>query len=94
MYTDVDEVFEKMKEKAKRDPNLRAQLLATKETEDPLSSFCTICRREGFEIWPMEIVDAGEEMYAAMKRSTNGGGENSPRISWEDDLYTAFLGEI
>ena len=26
----------------------------------------------------MELVDAGENFYAEMKRSTNGGGENSP----------------
>lgn len=30
---------------------------------------------------------AGEEFHAAMKRSTNGGGENSPMIEGEDDFY-------
>ena len=39
----------------------------------------------------MDLVDAGEEAYAAMRRSTNGGGENSPLLQGEDDLYEMFL---
>lgn len=37
---------------------------------------------------------AGEESYAAMRRSTNGGGENSPLLAGEDDLYSMFLIEL
>ncbi len=29
-----------------------------------------------------------------MKRSTNGGGENSPMLEGEDDYYEMFLAEI
>ena len=36
----------------------------------------------------------GEESYAAMRRSTNGGGENSPLLNWEDDAYEMFMAEI
>lgn len=32
-----------------------------------------------------------EEAYAAMRRSTNGGGENSPMLEGEDDLYELFF---
>ena len=42
----------------------------------------------------MDVVEAGEEMYAAIKRSTNGGGENSPMLEGQDDLYRMFLDEI
>ena len=35
-----------------------------------------------------------EEAYAAMRRSTNGGGENSPGLSYEDDYYELFIAEI
>ena len=28
----------------------------------------------------MDLITAGEEAYAAMRRSTNGGGENSPML--------------
>lgn len=36
------------------------------------------------------IFMAGEEFYAEIKRSTNGGGENSRRLK-EDDFYELFL---
>lgn len=39
----------------------------------------------------MELVLAGEEFYATMKRSTNGGGENSPMLEGEDDFYELFF---
>lgn len=88
------EVLEKMKEKAGKQPALRDRILETQEVKDPLSSFCAICREEGFEISPMEILEAGEYSYAAMRRSTNGGGENSPLLAYEDDLYEMFLQEL
>ena len=37
---------------------------------------------------------SGEDSYAAMRRSTNGGGENSPLLQGEDDLYEMFLIEL
>ena len=40
----------------------------------------------------MDVIVASEETYAAMKRSTNGGGENSPKLTGEDDLYEDFFG--
>ena len=40
---------------------------------------------------PMELINAGEEFYATMRRSTNGGGENSPKLSGEDDMYELFM---
>ena len=29
--------------------------------------------------------------HAEMKRSTNGGGENSPKLEGEDDFYELFF---
>ena len=37
---------------------------------------------------------AGEEFYAEIKRSTNGGGENSPALEGEDDFYELFLAAL
>ena len=48
----------------------------------------------GYEIYEMELVTAGEEFYAEMKRSTNGGGENSPKLDGEDDFYEMFLASM
>ena len=50
-----------------------------------------MCRTCGYEIYPMDVVQAGDEFYAAMKRSTNGGGENSPVLTGEDDPYELFF---
>ena len=58
---------------------------------DSLGAFCSVCREAGYELYPMDIVQAGDEFYAAMKRSTNGGGENSPVLIGEDDPYELFF---
>ena len=42
----------------------------------------------------MDILTYGEEFYAAIKRSTNGGGENSPKLDGQDDYYDMFLAEL
>jgi hypothetical protein len=42
----------------------------------------------------MELICAGEEFHAAMKRSTNGGGENSPMLACGDDFYELFLSAL
>lgn len=41
--------------------------------------------------WDMDLITAGEEFYATMRRSTNGGGENSPMLEGEDDFYELFF---
>ena len=45
-------------------------------------------------MYPMDVIIAGEEAYAAMKRSTNGGGENAPMLEGEDDFYELFLAAL
>lgn len=42
----------------------------------------------------MDLAMAGEEFYAEIKRSTNGGGENSPALEGEDDFYELFLATL
>ena len=42
----------------------------------------------------MDLVLAGETFYAEMKRSTNGGGENSPMLAGEDDFYELFFAAL
>ena len=65
-----------------------------REEKNSLEAFCRIGREEGFELYPMEVVVAGEEFYASMRRSTNGGGENSPKLAGEDDFYELFLAAL
>ena len=81
----------RMKSKARRDEKLRAELLETRKNAQPLSAFCRKCRELGYEIYDMDLITAGEEFYATMRRSTNGGGENSPMLEGEDDFYELFF---
>ena len=53
-----------------------------------------VCRELGYEIYEMDLITAGEEFYATMRRSTNGGGENSPKLEGEDDFYELFFASL
>lgn len=85
------EILDELSVRAKRDLNLQAVLLSTREQPNPLDAFCRVCRSLGYEIYPMDMINVGEEFYASMRRSTNGGGENSPMLEGEDDFYELFL---
>lgn len=68
--------------------------LQTRNDPNPIRAFCTICRDRGYAIYEMDLAMAGEEFYAEIKRSTNGGGENSPALEGEDDFYELFLAAL
>ena len=87
-------MLDELQNKALHDERLKSRLLKTKEEEDALGPFCRVCRELGYEIYPMDVIQAGDEFYATMKRSTNGGGENSPKLEGEDDLYEMFFASL
>ena len=87
-------MLDELQGKALQDQEVREKLLATRKEKDPVSAFCRVCRELGYELYEMELICAGEEFHAAMKRSTNGGGENSPMLSGEDDFYELFFASI
>ena len=91
---DVYEKLEELQEKALHDDTIQKTLLKTREEKEPILAFCKQCQELGYEIYPMELINAGEEFYATMRRSTNGGGENSPKLSGEDDMYELFMTAI
>ena len=72
MYMSIGEMLDELALKARKDPQLKEDLKATR-------------------LAPMDLLQAGEEAYAAMRRSTNGGGENSPLLEGEDDYYEMFF---
>ena len=88
---EITEMLDELKSKARRDEKLRAELLETRKVPQPLSAFCRKCRELGYEIYDMDLITAGEEFYATMRRSTNGGGENSPMLEGEADFYELFF---
>lgn len=88
------ELLDQIQRRAFADQELRRRLLETGQEKEPLLSFCRICRESGYEIYPMELIAAGEEFHAQMKRSTNGGGENSPMLEGEDDFFEMLLAAL
>lgn len=88
------ELLEELQKKAKADAQIRERLLATRLEPEPLPAFCAEARALGYEIYPMDLIEAGEEFYATMRRSTNGGGENSPLLAYEDDFYELFFAAL
>ena len=91
---EVSEILEVCGKKARKDEALRTQFLETRNDPRPLETFCGICQRLGYKLYPMDLISAGEDYYAAMRRSTNGGGENSPMLAGEDDYYELFLASL
>ena len=87
----VMEKLDELQHRAGKDAALKEKLLGTKDAGNPLQEFCSISCEEGLELYPMEVICAGEEFHAEMKRSTNGGGENSPKLEGQDDFYELFL---
>lgn len=83
--------LDELQKKAYKDEKLKKELLETRLSENPLEAFCRKCRELGYEIYEMDLVLAGEIFCAEMKRSTNGGGENSPMLEGEDDFYELFF---
>jgi len=90
----VPESLNLLKSKAKNDKDLRKKLLATQNGENQLTSFCKLSTEAGVPLSAIDIIEYGENAYAAMRRSTNGGGENSPMLDGEDDYYELFMAEL
>lgn len=87
----ISENLDKLFEQAKSDNDLRIKLLNTKSSANPVSDFCSIAAEYGIFINVMDLINEGEEFYAEIKRSTNGGGENSPDLDTWNDEYSVFM---
>lgn len=88
---EIPEMLDILKQRALADNRLREEFLATRKEEHPLEAFCEKCRELGYLVYEMDLISAGEDFYATMRRSTNGGGENSPMLEGEDDFYELFF---
>lgn len=88
---DIVGMLDELQHKANQNPEWKERFLRSREADDPLSAFCLVCRELGYEIYEMDLINAGEDFYATMRRSTNGGGENSPKLEGEDDFYELFF---
>ena len=91
---EIGAMLDELREKALKDHQIWQKLMDTRKSEHPLAAFCAKCRELGYEIYQMDLITAGEEFYATMRRSTNGGGENSPKLEGEDDFYELFFASL
>lgn len=87
----ITEMLDKLLDMAKEDKELKKILLSTRDSENPVADFCKIATDRGLSMTVMDIVNQGEEFYAEIKRSTNGGGENSPDLDYQNDEYSIFM---
>ena len=88
---DIIGMLDELQHKTRQNREWKERFFQTREAEDPLSEFCKVCRELGYEIYEMDMINAGEDFYATMRSSTNGGGENSPKLDGEDDFYELFF---
>lgn len=91
---DVLDALEILRRQSQKNPDVRQKLLRTAESRNPLQEFCRAAAGLGVPMDEMDLVFAGEEDYAAIRRSTNGGGENSPLLEGSDDYYSMFMAEL
>jgi hypothetical protein len=87
-------MLDELQNKALQEPKVRTLFLEAQKDPEPLTAFCQVCQRLGYELYEMDLICAGEEFHAAMKRNTNGGGENSPMLTGQDDFYELFMASI
>ena len=79
-------------EKAAKDKELTERIYATRNDRNTVNALCELATAEGFPITAAELLYEGEESCAAMCRSVNGGGVDTP-VGW-DDSYEMFFAAL
>lgn len=88
----VEQELERLLRAARRDKTLKAKLLETRNSDNPVEDFCSLCRKNGYNITAGELFASGQNNSDAKLRSVNGGGVN-PIDGW-DDTYEQFFTEL
>ena len=65
-------------DKAKNNTELTERIYVTRNDRNPVKALCELATAEGFPITAAELLYDGEETCAAMCRSVNGGGVDTP----------------
>ena len=88
---DIVGMLDELQQKTRKKPEWKEAFFRSREAEDPLSDFCWLCWYFGYVIYDLVLINAVVVFFASMRRSTNGGGENSPKLAGEDDFYELFF---
>lgn len=81
--------LDRLLKEAKSDQKLKSELLATRQSKNPVADFCTLCQNKGYDITIGELFAVGQNSNDAKLRSVNGGGVNG--IDGWDDAYEQFF---
>lgn len=77
---------------AKKDIQLKKELLDTRSKTDPYKAFCDVATNHGYDISLFELADMGQAFCDTMLRSVNGGGTES--FGEWSDFYEMFFDAI
>ena len=88
----IEQEITRLIDGARKSPELKERLLAAARGSEPLVSFCRICRENGYEIYPGELIDYGDNLNDSKLRATNGGG--SFEIEGWNDAFENLLSEL
>lgn len=89
IHMSIQRELMRLQENAKNDEALKAELFATRETNDYYKNFCDVAKKYGYDIPLGELADLGDEFCDTMMRSQNGGGEHTFDF-WSDSLGMFF----
>ncbi|MGN0488792.1 MAG: hypothetical protein ACI4HO_05985 [Ruminococcus sp.] len=85
----IEQELSDLLKKAKSDNEIKKLLINTKNHPDPMSEFCSVCQKLGYNITVGELFALGMDMNDSKMRSVNGGG--AFEIEGWDDAYENFF---
>ncbi len=85
----TEQELDRLLHDAKSDGQLKAALIQTKQSSNPIENFCEFCQKNGYNITLGELFAVGQNASDAKLRSVNGGGVN--QIDGWDDAYEQFF---
>ncbi len=88
----IERLLRELLAEARKNKELRARLLDAAGKPDAVKEFCAVCRSEGYELYPGDILAYGQDMNDSKLRATNGGG--SFAIDGWDDAFENIIDEL
>ncbi len=85
----INDALDMLLKKALSDSNLKAELIATENANDPIAEFCKISTKNGIPISEGDLFALNEIMMSNLLKSTNGGA-TYPIEDWAD-TYEQFI---
>ncbi len=88
----INEVLDKLLAAALKNPEIKAELLATRNDADPMNAFCDTATKLGYPISIGELFTLNQTFCDNLLKSTNGGA-TYPIEDWAD-AYEMFFSAL